>query len=239
MGRTTPAFDFAGQSCILPRMLVLEVEPREAARSPQSLRENGFVPAVFYGPKEPSTAIAVDARKLEHVWKEAGQTSIVTLQGAGDDKDTLIRDVQLHPVTGRMLHADFYVLEKGKKIRIEVPLKFTGEAPAEKAGHIIVKALHEIEIEVAPVELPHSLPVDMSKLESVGDHILASQVPLPPSASLITKGDETVVSVTAFVEEKIEETAPAPVEVAVATEQTAPGAEVAKEDKKKEEKKPE
>jgi len=74
------------------------------------------VPAVFYGPKEASTAISVDARKLAHVWREAGETTIVTLKGLGEDKDTLIHDAQFHPVNGQLLHADFYVLEKGKKI---------------------------------------------------------------------------------------------------------------------------
>lgn len=203
-------------------MLALEVKQRGVGESAESVRARGFVPAVFYGPKEDATAIAINARTLEHVWKEAGQSSIVTLKGAGSDKDTLIYDVQVHPVTGRLLHADFYVLEKGKKIQISVPLEFTGESPAEKAGHIIVKTLHEIKIDVAPTELPHNLPVDMSRLENVGDHITASQIPLPPSAKLITHGDETVVSVTAFVEEKIEETAPAPIEIPPATEQSTP-----------------
>ncbi len=83
-----------------------------------------------------------------------------------------------------------------------MPLSFSGEAPAEKAGHILVKALHAVEIEVAPQDLPHDLPVDISKLEKVGDHILASQIKLPASATLLSHGEETVVSVTAFVEEK-------------------------------------
>jgi len=187
------------------------------------LREGGSVPAVFYGPKEESTAIAIDARKLKHVWKEAGETTIVKLTGLGEDKDTLIHDVQFHPVTSELLHADFYVLEKGKKITIKVPLEFTGAAPAEKAGHIIVKALHEIEIEVAPAELPHHLPVDMTKLENVGDHITAAQIALPSSAALITHGEEIVVSVTAFVEEKVEIT-PAP-ETVILTAKTEEGAE--------------
>ncbi|HEY4516638.1 MAG TPA: 50S ribosomal protein L25 [Candidatus Paceibacterota bacterium] len=212
-------------------MLTLEVKPRGTAESAQTIRAQGSVPAVLYGPKEASTAIAIDARTLEHAWKQAGETTIVTLKGAGADKDTLIRDVQVHPVTGRLLHADFYVLEKGKKIEIAVPLAFTGEAPAEKQGHIISKALHEIEIEVVPAELPHNLPVDISRLENVGDHITASQIPLPPSATLLTHGDETVVSVTAFVEEKIESAAPPPVEVAVATEQAEPVPEGVKSEK--------
>ncbi len=190
-------------------MLALAIQARKPSDSPDTLRTKGVVPAVFYGPKETSTPIAVDARALEHVWKTAGQTSVITLEGVGDKKETLIHDVQFHPVTGRLLHADFYVLEKGKKISIEVPLAWVGAAPAEKAGHILVKALHEIEIEVAPAELPHSLSVDLSKLENVGDHITASQIVLPPSATLITDAHEIVASITEFKEEKAEIT-PAP-----------------------------
>lgn len=226
-------------------MLALEVKPREAGDTPEGLRRNGSVPAVFYGPKEESTPISIDARKLERVWKEAGETTIVTLQGVGSDKDTLIHDAQFHPVTGKLLHADFYVLEKGKKITIKVPLEFEGVAPAEKAGHIVVKALHEVEIEVAPAELPHHLVVDLIKLVNVGDHILATQIALPPSATLITHGEEIVASVTEFREE-VEEITPAP-ETIITTEkapeegakegEAAPAKEEKSEKKEKKEKK--
>ncbi len=189
-------------------MLALEVKAREANDNPTQLRKRGAVPAVFYGPKEEATSIAVDALKLEKVWREAGETTIVVLKGVGDDKDTLIHDAQFHPVTGQLLHADFYVLEKGKKITIKVPLEFEGVAPAEKSGHIVVKALHEIEIEVTPAELPHHLVVDLTKLVDVGNHIMASDIALPPSATLLTHKDEIVASVTEFKEEKEEITPP-------------------------------
>src|SRR3989344_738202 len=207
-------------------MLTLEVKNREAGESADTLRESGFVPAVVYGAKEESRALSINARKLEHVWKEAGKTSVVRLAGIGEEKDTLIKDIQMHPVTGRILHADFYALEKGKKIQIAVPLEFVGEAPAEKVGHIIVKALHEIEIEVTPQELPHNLPVDLTKLIEVGDHISAAQIALPSSATLITHGEDIIASVTAFVEEKEPEPvapaeAAAPAEGAPATEASA------------------
>ena len=204
-------------------MLAIEVKPRVENESADTLRKNGAVPAVFYGPKEAATPISVDARKLSAVWREAGETTIVTLKGLGEDKDTLIHDAQFHPVTGQLLHADFYVLEKGKKIKIKVPLEFEGVAPAEKAGHIVVKALHEVEIEVAPAELPHHLVVDLLKLANVGDHITAAQIALPPSASLITHGEEIVASVTEFKEEPVEIT-PAP-ETVITTEKVAEGGE--------------
>ena len=203
-----------------PMMLTLEVLPREKGESTDTLRTRGAVPAVFYGPKEESTAVAIDARKLESTWKAAGETTIITLRGIGGDKETLIKDVQFHPVNGRILHVDFYVIEKGKKVEIAVPLHFVGEAPAEKAGHVLVKALHEIEMAVAPSELPHSLDIDISKLENVGDHISVGDIKVPPSAEVKTSLEEIVVSVTEFKEEK--EEAPAPVEGAVEGEAAAP-----------------
>ena len=199
-------------------MITLEVQERGKGAA-DDVRQSGFVPAVVYGRMEMATSLAIDERKLEKVWKEAGHTSVVTLEGAGEKKDTLIKDIQVHPVTGRLVHADFYALEKGKKVRLSVPLAFVGEAPAEKTGNILVKALHGIEIEVAPQDLPHSLPVDISKLTNVGDHILASHISLPASATLTTHGDETIVSVRAFVEEK--EAVPS---VPTAAAETAPAA---------------
>lgn len=191
-------------------MLTLEVIARDSKESPEDIRKKGLVPAVFYGRTETPTSISVDAKKFDHVFREAGETTIVSLKGDGIEKDSLIHDVQVHPVTGKPMHADFYVLEKGKKITINIPLEFEGQAPAEKAGHIIVKAMHEIEIEVAPQELPKHLVVDLTKLASVGDHISASQIALPPSAELKTSADEIIVSVTEFKEEDLS-AAPAPV----------------------------
>ncbi|MEK7107168.1 MAG: 50S ribosomal protein L25 [Patescibacteria group bacterium] len=193
-------------------MLALEIKVREPNESADALRKRGSIPAVFYGPKEGATAVSIDALKFDRVWKEAGETTVIQLTGIDDAKETLIHDVQFHPVTSVPLHADFYVLEKGKKIRIKVPLKFVGSAPAEKAGNIVSKVLHEIEIEVAPAELPHNLPVDISLLANVGEHITAGQIKLPPSATLITHAGDIAITIIEFKEEKVEE----PVAVAAA-----------------------
>ncbi len=182
-------------------IMTLNVEKRDSNESAADIRSRGFAPAVFYGPKEEATSVVINARKLASVWKEAGETTIIKLEGAGEGIDTLIKDVQIHPVTGEILHADFYALEKGKKIEISVPLHFIGEAPAEKLGHVISKALHEVEIEVSAAELPHALDVDLSVLADIGAHITAGDIKLPPSASLKTPADEIVASVTSHTDE--------------------------------------
>src|SRR3989338_919097 len=205
-------------------MLTLEVAMRDMKESPEEIRVRGAMPAVFYGAKEPSTPIVINARKMASRWKEAGETTVISLTGAVETKESLIRDVQFHPVTGSLLHVDFYVLEKGKKVELAVPIEFSGTAPAERAGHVVVKSLHEIEIEVLPAELPRELVVDISKLENVGDRITVADIVLPPSAELKTNPEEVVVSVAEFKEEKIEEPAPIPAEGATAPEVAAEGA---------------
>jgi large subunit ribosomal protein L25 len=201
--------------------MTLEVKPRDAKASTDALRKKGSIPAVLYGPKEAPQSIEIDAKEFERVFRKAGETTLIKLTGIGDEKETLVHDIQRHPVTDTVLHADFYVLEKGKKVTLSIPLEFTGTAPAEKAGHIVVKTLHEIEIEVAPADIPQHLEIDLSKLANVGDHILAKDIKLPASAELITNADEIVVSVTEIKEEKAE----TPAVAAEGAEGAAAGAE--------------
>lgn len=188
-------------------IMTLAVKARDAKVSAEDLRKTGNIPAVVYGPKEAATPITVDAKEFERTFRKTGETTLIALSGLGEDKETLVHDVQRHPVTDVVLHVDFYALEKGKKVTLNIPLEFIGMAPAEKQGHVVVKALHEIEIEVAPADIPQHLEIDLSKLEGVGDHILAKDIALPASAELITHADEIVVSVTEVEVEKEEASA--------------------------------
>lgn len=195
-------------------MLTLAVQERDTKANPADLRATGVLPGIYYGRVETATPIAMDQAAFEKVWKEAGETTIISLAGAGDDKQVLIHSVDQHPVTGVPLHVDFYVFEKGKKLHVSVPVEFEGTAPAEKEGGVVVKALHEIEMEVAPADLPQHVTVDLSKLEHIGDHVTAGQIELPASAELQTSPDEIVVSVTEQAEEPEEPQAPTAEEAA-------------------------
>lgn len=206
-------------------MNTLAIKERKNDKSPAVLRAEGLIPAVLYGRKEASTAITIDAAVFAKLWRDAGETTIIILEGVGEPKEVLIHDVAVHPVTGAAEHVDFYVLEKGKKIEIAVPIEFEGIAPAEKEGGVVVKVLHEIEIEVEPRELPQHLVVDLSKLEHIGDHITVAQVPVPPSATFITDVEEIVVSVT---EQEI--IADMPTTPPTEEEAAAPAAESVKEE---------
>jgi len=186
-------------------MVTLGFEKRDQASKLHTLRKKGGMPAVFYGPKEKSTPIMLKQSEFKKIWKEAGESSIIILKDGQEEHEALIHDVDLHPVTGVPRHADFYVIEKGKKLQISVPLEFTGIAPAVKdLGGTLVKVLHELEIEAMPKDLPRELVIDISPLATLESQILAKDIPLPSGVTLIS-GPEEVVAAIAEVKEEVEE----------------------------------
>jgi large subunit ribosomal protein L25 len=192
-------------------MISLSIEKRDAATKLETIRKAGKIPAVYYGPKEASTSIAISAVEFKKAFKKAGESTVVVLKDAsGDEHESLIHDLDVHPLTGEIRHADFYVFEKGKKLEVAVQLNFTGVAPAVKdKGGILVKVLREVTIEAAPKDLPHELEVDTSKLVELTDTITAKEINLPSGVELKISPDEVVASI-AEAKEEVEEAPVAP-----------------------------
>lgn len=185
------------------RMLTLEVTRRDAEKSAEDVRNEGKVPAIFYGPKEDTTSVEVDAIKFEKIYEEAGESTIISLKDEKGEHDALIQEVQKDPVTDKLLHADFYIIEKGKKISVSVPFIWNGVAPAEKnLGGVVVKVAHEIEIEALPRDLPHELEVDLTLLENMESKITAKDLKLPEGVELVDSPDEVIAAVTEAKEEE-------------------------------------
>ena len=190
-------------------MLALKAERRDIHIKPETIRKAGKIPAVFYGKKEASTPIAITKIDFLKVWKEAGESSVVILETPEGEKESLIQDVDLDPITNVPRHADFYIFEKGHKVEVELQINFVGTAPAVKnLGGMLVKVLHELKVEAMPKDLPHNIDVDVSILANFGDQIVAQDIALPSGVELKEQPEEVVVLVSAPREEK-EEEAPA------------------------------
>lgn len=189
-------------------MVTLDIQKRTKKDKLEDLRTKGLMPAVFYGRKTESTSIAVPLARFLKTWKEAGESTVVTLKDGSLERDALIHDVDMDPVTDMPRHADFYVFEKGQKIELSVPLEFVGLAPAVKElGGILVKVLYELKVEAEPKNLPHNISVDTTSLVDFQSRILAKDISLPAGVTLLEKADEVVALVTQPKEEK-EEVAP-------------------------------
>lgn len=190
-------------------MLTLEVQKRdtEGVRAPALLRA-GSIPAVVYGAHHESTPITVSAVAFGKVLREAGEATLVSLEGLGASLPTLIHEVDLDPFTSRPRHIDFYAVTKGEKVEVAIPLVFVGESPAVIAGANLVKVMHEVEVKADPMNLPHDIQVDLSVLAAVNDQIHAKDLKLPAGSTLVTDPEEVVVLAQEVAVEK-EESAPA------------------------------
>lgn len=186
----------------------LVVTKRDIKQNLGTLRKQGVLPAVVYGRSEESTPISVNRKDFEKVFRQAGESSVITLTGLGEAKDALIHEVAVHAVSGVPLHADFYAIQKGQTVTVSVPLEFAGVSPAVKdLGGILVKVMYEIEMEVLPKDLPHSIHVDISTLATLDDQIKIADLALPASAVLTLDPDEVVAMISVAKEEE-EESAP-------------------------------
>ena len=187
-------------------MLTLAVTKREkAGQGLGTIRRAGNIPAVVYGAHKESTSITLSAKEFDKIFTEAGEATIVSLMGLGEDIPTLIHEVQVDPLTSLPSHVDFYAVTKGQKVEVEIPIEFIGESPAVKEGANLVKVLYEIEIEADPMNLPQKFIADISALVKIGDQIHVRDLAIPADVDLKTNPDEVVALVQEVVEEKVEE----------------------------------
>lgn len=171
----------------------------------KTARETGHMPAVLYGRKEKTTPLTLSRAEFLKVWKKAGESSVVRILGLQEPKDALIHDVDFDPVTGVPRHADFYVFEKGQKVKVKIPLEFEGIAPAVKdLGGTLVKVIYELEVEAEPGKLPHSITVDISPLSTLEAQIYVKDIKLPAGVAAIANGEDVVALVAEYKEEKEE-----------------------------------
>lgn len=185
-------------------MLSLNVEKRDPKTSLETVRKQGKIPAVFYGPKETSTPVTVPLKEFKTLWKKAGESSVIILKEGNNEHESLIHEVDVHPLTGEPRHADFYVIEKGKKVTVGVPLVFSGVSPAVKdKGGILVKVMREVEVEASPRDLPREIIVDISKLVELTDVIHAKDLNVGSAVTVKVKADEVVASISEAKEEVV------------------------------------
>ncbi len=187
----------------------IQATKRDPKENVATLRTSGMVPAVFYGAGKETTPISISQREFDKVFKEAGESSTVTLTVDGGKVDVLIHEVQFDPIKGTPLHVDFLVVDMNKPIEVAIPLEFDGVSAAVKGNlGTLVKVMHEIEVRALPKDLPHVVHVDLSKLAALHDQILISDLKLPAGVTALADAGEVVASLAAQVEEVEETSAP-------------------------------
>ena len=160
-------------------------------RNPKEVME-GMMPAVMYGAHAKTTSLFVNKVEFKKVLRAAGESGVIALTG-DHNENVLLHDMQRGAVSYEPIHADFYVVEKGQKMHINIPLRFVGEAPAVKLGANIVKVTQELSVEMDPTLAPHDIEVDLAVLVDLHSNIHISDISLPKGATLYNINPEDVV----------------------------------------------
>ncbi len=143
----------------------------------RKLRADGRIPANIYGHGIDSIAVMANAHEFDALTSKISvDNTLVELELEGTSKQVLIREIQRHPYKSQVLHVDFFAIRADEKIKVSVPVHVTGTASGVKnSGGVLQQALHEVEIEVLPSEIPEAFEIDVSALE-IGDSLHVSDL---------------------------------------------------------------
>lgn len=165
----------------------------------------GNIKAIVYGPVYKATSIVINKKDFTKLYKEAGESTIVTLKGLKSNQDVLIHDIQRNVRNGDIVHVDFYAVQKGQKLTVNVPLTFIGISEAVKNhGADLIKNIFEVEVEAEASDLPHEIEIDLSVLKEIDDHIKVSDIVAPKGVVILGNLEDVIVTVSKHEEEKEE-----------------------------------
>jgi large subunit ribosomal protein L25 len=163
------------------------------------LRAAGKVPGVFYGPNQQGAiTLEVDSKEFAKKIAVLEGSALIQFESAAPElksRMVLLREVQSHPVSGAVLHADFYEVDLTKKLEVQVALHFVGKPIGVETGGILQPVVREITVLCLPTEIPGFIDVDVSGLE-IHDSIHAEELKLPPGVEPVFDDNFTVVTVT-------------------------------------------
>jgi large subunit ribosomal protein L25 len=168
-----------------------------AKRNARRLRRNGKIPGILYGPKVQPVALELD--------KKAFATRVAGLEGshlvrmksdsaALAGKVALVKEMQYHPVSGDVIHADFYEVDLSARIQVRVPLHFIGKAAGVVRGGILQPVVREIEVECLPLDIPEFFDVEVGHLD-IGDAVHVEDLAMPEGVTAVIESNFTLVTV--------------------------------------------
>jgi len=174
----------------------------------RELRRQGAIPAVLYGPDTESMKLSVPAKALELITKSAniGQL-LLNLTIEGDEtaaKTAMIRELQVHPLSGSLIHVDFYEVDMHRKINVSIPIVTVGKSKGVELGGMLQLVRRELEVLCLPIEIPEFIEVDVSDLD-IGDSLHVDEIELGENIENPADVNYTVITVLAPALEEEEE----------------------------------
>jgi large subunit ribosomal protein L25 len=176
--------------------ITLTAQKREVlGKKVKQLRNDGQTPAVIHERGKDSIYVSVPALDFGKAYHAAGKHHAIKLDVDGKKYTTLIKEVINAPASSSVLHAVFQAIKEDEKVTAEIPLKLTGEIPAERASLLIINNLDHVTVEALPKDLVDVVEVDASSLEEVGNKLHVSDIKLPDSITIKTEPDQVIATV--------------------------------------------
>lgn len=179
---------------------ILKAEKRDARGKgvARKLRAAGRLPAVVYGQGGEALSITLDTAETSQLFHGISvENTIVDLSVEGEESfQTLVREIQVHPFRPDVMHVDFYRLQKGVKVDVEIPVHLIGTPVGVKTGGgILQQVVYELPVKVIPSMIPESFDIDVEAIE-VGGSIHVSDLTLPEGVEEIgLDADQTICTV--------------------------------------------
>ncbi|MBU2251866.1 MAG: 50S ribosomal protein L25/general stress protein Ctc [Proteobacteria bacterium] len=171
---------------------------KESGKGPaRRFRKEGLIPAVFYGRGEEAIPLSVNAANLRKIIKEKKENVFIKLLIEGEkrlEKLSMIKELQIEPVSRRFYHADFYEIRMDHKLTVDVPLRFNGIPVGVEKGGDLQHLKRDLKVTCLPSALPGFIEVDVSGLD-IGDSIKVQDIKAPEGISVLDPGDVSVVMV--------------------------------------------
>jgi len=213
------------------QQIVIDATPREerGKNAARRIRRSGQIPAVLYGGTGDPLAVAVNAKQVAGILRsESGHNTIFTVKLPGGEHKVMLKDWQVDPVKGALLHVDMLRVALDVRMHVKVPVHTFGEPQGVKLqGGIFEMVTREVEIECLPTEIPDEFKVDVTEL-MIGKQLRAADLPLDPQKmKLVSDPQRVIAHVVAL---RAEEEKPAEAEVVVEAAPAEP--EVIKKGKK-------
>lgn len=171
------------------------------------LRRKGIIPGHVFGKRLQTEHVSVKAKDFIKVYKEAGETGLVDLK-IGEEKirPVLIRQVQIDPVRGGVLHIDFYQVNLLEKTTVKVPILLIGEEPeiVHIGEAVVIQPMMEVSVEALPADLPEDIKVDITTLKAIDDAIVVADLPVPAGVTILAEPESVVVKLDTAVTEEMQ-----------------------------------
>ena len=185
----------------------------EGKSANRNLRRSGYIPGVLYGGKDEPKKISIMEKDIVKATEIAGfATQILQISMDGKDVDVVVKEIQRHPATSRLIHADFMRVDPDSKITLVVPIRTLNDESCigvKISGGQVNHLINDIEISCLASNLPEQLEIDVQEMD-IGDTVSLSEIKLPDGVEITIlqqdeDRDQAVVSVTEAREMIIEE----------------------------------